>query len=459
MAIEPTDTPVQDRVTGPSPTGSSRSTPFMPDNLDTEFEKLLAELEQANPPPKKLTRTQDIGAGLMRIGNALRGGDPSIQSGPEKQQAEQAAQYDQGKRETTRLRISDAYRRKEQSDRERKDEERSASAAAVQATRDAEIARRQEADDERANQRADREKGLALIDGLVDKPGFILPDQESLKTMTHARAQALAQAYWQGKGVDPQMANFALWQKETQSQMPQGTEMSSATLPVPGGGQATFSKPKPEQPIPADRPVSVPTQARAAKAGLTLTGKESEIEVNNQIALATEAERDAKFGKITPRGNKTYDEIVLWMQVEDSANRALAYGSQYGGPIQGSPLSTPFIAINDWRNSTDELARKYEYNGLLAGVATNKRKAQSGAAVTPQEGQWMEPLIPSAMDLDTKRETNLKELARGAREAYLGRAAFAKLTDEDLGVIRQRMFGGLPALPTQPGDVPIGDSY
>lgn len=456
MAVEPTE--YADRMAGPV-SGSTRSTPFLPDNLDTEFEALLAGLERANPQPKPLSRTQDIGAGLMRIGNALRGGDPSIQSGPERQRAQQEENYQAGQRETNRLRISDAYRRREIAASEKREAERAASAATLQAQRDAEIAERQRIDDERAAQKADREKGMALIDGLVDKPGFVLPDQESLKTMTHAKAQSIAQAYWQGRGVEPAAANFAVWLKETQAQMPGGTELGSATLPVPGGGQATFKKPEPIQPIPAERPVSTSTMARGDKLGLKFSGKESEIEASNLIAEAQEAERDKRFGKVTPRGNKTYDEMVLLMQIEAAANKALAYGAQYGGPVQGSALSTPYLAIKDWKDGTDELARKYQYNGFLADVATSVRKAQSGAAVTPQEGTWMAPLIPSAMDLDTKREQNLRRLADRAREAYLGRAQFAKLTDEDLGIIRQRMFGALPPLPTQPGDIAIGDSY
>jgi hypothetical protein len=234
---------------------------------------------------------------------------------------------------------------------------------------------------------------------------------------------------------------------------------ASYNIPIPGkeGGSASLTPIKPDVPIPSERPVDNSTMAHASRVGLTLTGKETVVEANNLIAIKETADRESKFKKPTGRGANTfYGEIVDWMQLESLANAALSYGDGLGGPIQGNALNIPVQFAKDWWRGTDVLGQRYEYGGKVASVATAKRKLISGAAVTPSESEWLDPLIPSITDLDTKRKKNLRELADGARAAYLGRAQAAGMTDADLSEIRRRMSGGLAPLPKQPGDIPLG---
>jgi hypothetical protein len=243
---------------------------------------------------------------------------------------------------------------------------------------------------------------------------------------------------------------------------------ASFNIPTPGkeGGYATLTQVKPESQAPADKPVDAPTMAHASRVGLKLSGKETNIEANNLIAdkealdkAAELAMREKKLSKPTGRAANTVGgEITDWMQLEDAANRALAYDDSMGGPLQGSALAIPYTGIRDYFKGTDVLSQRYEYSGLVATVASAKRKLQSGAAVTPQEGVWIAPLIPSATDLDTKRRTNLTELSNGARKAYMGRAQAAGLTDSDLDEIRRRMGNQLASLPTRPSDIPLGST-
>jgi len=437
---------------------------------DNDVEALLKKLEeQLKQPVKEPEDTNYLKRGLAAASDALMnaariyaGGQPGSNDALEKLKAEERgeqARYEdtlagnrQAGAEVTKFRLTDALKRQAQ----REDEKRKQEDAILQEQR---IRERQAQDDQRAAAKADHDAAMNEISGLAKEQGFVIPDEKSLSEMTHARALALKQAYWQKHGASSEESNFLTWLQSIQKQMPGGMEIGSINAQAPGGGGVTFRPPGEDKAAPADEPVSEPTMSHASRVGIKLTGKETNVEANNLIAEKEGADRDKKFGKLTPRGNKVGDEITLWMQIEAAANRALSYGSEYGGPIQGSPMSTPYLALKDYWDGKNELAKKYEYGGLLATVATWKRKAQSGAAVTPQEGVWMEPLIPSPTDLDTKRDTNLKELARGSREAYLGRAQFAGLTEADLDVLRQRMFGNLPALPTQPGDIPLGDSY
>ena len=156
MAIAPDDNADYDpRVTtqtstqASQPTSASKwdqaavqsNTPYTPDGIDPQLAELLKSLEA--PPPTPLTRTQKIGAGLMRLGNGLAGRDPSIQSGPEQDYARQAQAASESQMATKRGLIGEAVRQ------------------SGEARRDTAIAERQRLDDERAAKQKEADRTLA----------------------------------------------------------------------------------------------------------------------------------------------------------------------------------------------------------------------------------------------------------------------------------------------------------
>ena len=481
MAIAPDDNADYDpRVTtqtstqASQPTSASRwetdavrqspvqsNTPYTPDGIDAQLAELLKSLEV--PQPKPLTRTQKIGAGLMRLGQGLAGGDPSMQSGAEQNYARQAQLATETNTATRRGLIGDEVRRREQDKRDTaaqaKQDAQNEAIRLRQEASQAAVDERQRLNDERDANNADHSRAMSLVDSMIKEPGFELPDQETLKTLTHSRAQSIAQAYYQKKGAGAEESNLRTFMTEMEAEAAARGKQVSFNIPIPGkeGGSASLTPIKPEAPIPSERPVDAGTMAHASRVGLKLTGKESMVEANNMIAVQETADRENKFKKPTGRGANTfYGEIVDWMQLESLANAALSYGDDLGGPVQGNAMNIPVQGVKDWWRGTDVLGQRYEYGGKVASVATAKRKLISGAAVTPAESEWLSPIIPSITDLDTKRKKNLRELADGARAAYLGRAQAAGMTDDDLSEIRRRMSGGLAPLPKQPGDIPLG---
>src|SRR3990167_1546114 len=250
---EPIDVGGRYGATRPAP---SPSMPYL-DSMagsDNDVEALLKKLEeQLKQPVKEPEDTNYLKRGLAAASDALMnaariyaGGQPGGNDALEKLKAEERgeqARYEdtlagnrQAGAEVTKFRLTDALKRQAQ----REDEKRKQEDAILQEQR---IRERQAQDDQRAAAKADHDAAMNEISGLAKEQGFVIPDEKSLSEMTHARALALKQAYWQKHGATSEESNFLTWLQSIQKQVPGGMEVGSINAQAPGGGGGVTFKP------------------------------------------------------------------------------------------------------------------------------------------------------------------------------------------------------------------------
>lgn len=431
MASEPTDQ-VDPKV------GQASTLPYTGGtDVNSDLMALIRQLEV--PQPKPLTRTQDIWAGLMRIGNALRGGDPSIQSGPEREYARASADAQQANQATRRGLIGEEIRRREQ------------------ARRDEETARRQEQNQRDVEERqlkvqAERDRLQNHSDAMnhlleLMKDGFTLPPGEDVNGLTKERMLGLANDYFKSKGLKGQDATLMA---AIGTLAAQGLQASSATIPIEGGGQVTGTSPKAEKEKATvdTAPISPATGRTLGLAGGELTPGMTEAEGMNQIGelKRKKAEQDAKDRQARLNktgmgrgGNSVMKEIVGLGRVARAAQAAIdmqedskrTLGGAYGTGGIGSKTG---LMIHDSLYGTKWLSDRMQYEALISNSIRGELFGEGGKNLTNTEVEILGPGAPPNMiSLPESVQVDLlSKLKRDALQAIIDRKKIYGLSDDDI---------------------------
>lgn len=447
---------------------SGPSLPFLDSmaGADNDIEALLKKLEeQIKQPVGEEPETNYFKRGMAAASDALMnaariyaggapGGNEAL-SAKRADEAQEQADYEariSGNRqagvEITKFRLTDAMKRRDAAEAEKK---RAADAAQAEA----DIRERQRLDD----MRADQQDGLAEISNMFDKlPGFALPPGEDLSKMTRSRALTIKAEFLKGAKLDPQMGfNEAM---DALNKLMEDQQVDTATIQLPGGGSITGRKPveKPSEGDPTKIPATPTTARQASGAGVWQTGM-TEDEARGAIAAKkaeNEAEREKRLNKMTARGTRVRDEIIKLRDLNRVANEALAFqassGNELGGWFGGMPGSEYVLAMHDWYSGEESLKQRVKYAGLLSRVKTHELFGEGGKNLTDTEVSVLWDKVPDITDHEIKQIENLRDIIRESAKMIEERKRFAGLTDEDMDAL---WSAGMPES-ASPSPIPQG---
>jgi hypothetical protein len=373
------------------------STPYTPDGIDPQLAELLKSLEQ--PMPKPLTRTQQIGAGLMRLGQGLAGRDPSIQSGAEQDYARQAQAATESQLATKRGIIGEAVRQSGETrrdnaiaERQRLDDERAAKQKEADRTySEGKLAEDRKYQDEKADREQRRKVALELIDKRKLKPGDMSDPANPPDWHTIIRASALP--------ASPDTVAVESLRKIAQPG-------ETSTISVPAGGEPTvqISRERSDKsaatnaPIDATSMATMLTNARATGEDFSdLVDDPKQKAILKRVADASmkkilqlaPADRTLLAPNLT--GEALAERMITMMQGEDgSPNDVFGPGS---------------LKLDLTQGEVRETFRKAAVNLSSAFLA-----ARSGMAVSDAEYARLSAMLPDLNRIHLNNMTSLTEI-------------------------------------------------
>jgi hypothetical protein len=361
----------------------------------------------------------------MRIGNALQGKDPSIQSGPEQRYAEESRQATVAREGTNRLRISEAYRRRGEAETAR-----IKAAENEQERADAERKRKLEEQSKiDAEKRKEHGDALSEYNEVSMLPGFQPPSGLNLDTLTMKDIVRMKTDWGvRMRGQSPELANFSpqtiydmtvldmAMKKYMGSQQP-----SSLSVGAEGGLSAGFRQPGgDDQPsVTPTTPLTPTTNRLLARYGIS--------KIRQDGSFMTEAEATETIGRYN-----------TWKPLNATESK------DYRDALIIVKMAKELSSIMDYSTEAKPFATSEEESNFRA-KATNLRdfviRERTGAAINADEPQMVKYFTPRLGALSRNQRAALDELIN----FYSGAASFKevekRMPEDQVRALRGSLLG------------------
>ena len=389
MAINP------DEAVDPK-TGQQSTLPYTPGGVNDDLMALIRQLEV--PQPRPLTRTQDIGAGLMRIGSSLRGGPANIQSGAEVAYQRASEEATQANTATRRGLIGEEIRSRQEQQRQQA------------------IADRQAADDARAS--AQKEKDRLYSEGKLAEDRKYQEDKSDREQRRTASLELIkTRKLKPGDLTDP--ANPPSWDIIIRAAAQPATPDLQAvdalrdvptkagervSIQVPSTGEPTLQiSPEPpgsgtKQPVDATSMATLLSNAH--KTGEDFSGLVDDPKQKDVLKRVAAAGKKKLIVLPTPV-QKTLADNLTGLALVDRMMGMLVREDGSDNDVFG-PASTK---VELTQGEERETFRKAAIN-----MASAFMKSRSGTAVNEQEFQRLSKMLPDLNRMHLNNVTSLREL-------------------------------------------------